>query len=480
LSYAPTFPAKRVPRGTAAAKAVVVESAEKLAAFARSEEKRAAVTYYLFLLFTFFLYARPTDFWLWMAVIPIAQIIALSAMAMYAVSLVFGRAPLLLTREVKLVLALTALFLAGIPGAFWRARAYEVFSDTWIKTLITFWLLSQTAFTASRVRKIIWVIIISILLVGAVTYLSPQRYYMQQGRLKGAGWGFLSGNYLGPAVGSMLPFMAVFLARRKSLIAMGTVLLTFGVSMLMVVDSASRSNLLVVLVGLGLTWRYLLRKNARARIVGIILALAILITVLAAPGVFWARMQTLWTDDNSGNYASQSAQFSEEQRKGLFWRSVEYSFKNPLLGLGMGNFAIASGALTGKASEWMGTHNAFTQVSSEGGLPALVVFLTLTVGCAWRMRKLARETEQFKDEERTELHYMALATKVSIYAFLFSGMFAHLAYDFHFYYLAGIAACLEMHWERIRGTLPPPVTAGNGGNGSRPLPVWKRGASAAR
>ena len=456
-----TSQARMVPsNGRAATPAVAVDGSEKSSRY----------VYLALLLFTFLLYARPTDYIRALAGLPLLQFTGLGAIALYGLTLVFGRLRLVISKETKIVAAITALFVIGIPVAYWRSNALDTVSDQWLKTMITFWLITQIAFTASRVRKIIWVILISIFVVGAVTYLNPQPWYYREGRLQGASFGFLSGNYLGPAVGSILPFMAVFLARSKSVWRSLFLFTVLGLSLLMVVQTASRSNLLLVLFGLGLSWTYLLRKNNRTRIMGIVIAVSIVLSVAAAPGIFWARVKTLWTGDVD-NWATQSAAFSEEQRKGLFWRSVEYTVQHPLLGLGLGNFAIASGNNTGLAGEWKGTHNAYTQISSEAGIPALILYIALLLGTALRMRKLAKETERFygRDPERGELHMMALATKAGIYVYMLAGLFAHIAYEFHCYYLIGIAICLQRHWDEIRGTEPelPP-------SAERSLRPWQR------
>jgi len=88
----------------------------------------------------------------------------------------------------------------------------------------------------------------------------------------------------------------------------------------------------------------------------------------------------------------------------------------------------------------LGTHNTFTQISSEAGIPALVLFLLLL--CA--VLRSAKEADQefTGDVTNIELNLIARGTLVSVVSFVFGGFFAHLAYDFFFYYPAGIAAGL--------------------------------------
>ena len=78
---------------------------------------------------------------------------------------------------------------------------------------------------------------------------------------------------------------------------------------------------------------------------------------------YFQRMETI-TDvqaDNSG---------SAQQRWALLIRSLELSVKHPLFGVGPGQFEELSGV-------WHQTHNSFTQLSAEAGVPALLLFFIL-------------------------------------------------------------------------------------------------------
>jgi len=71
--------------------------------------------------------------------------------------------------------------------------------------------------------------------------------------------------------------------------------------------------------------------------------------------VLWAA----FVPSNHGTEASLSAQ----QRKELLFKSLKVTVRHPLFGVGPGNFEVVSGA-------WDVTHNSYTQISAEGGIPA--------------------------------------------------------------------------------------------------------------
>ncbi|MCL4523561.1 MAG: O-antigen ligase family protein, partial [Acidobacteria bacterium] len=82
---------------------------------------------------------------------------------------------------------------------------------------------------------------------------------------------------------------------------------------------------------------------------------------------------------------SQQEQFaigSQEARWRLFVNSLRVTAMHPLLGVGPGNFGDVNAQLTAgpdSRASWQQTHNAYTQVSSECGIPAGIAFLALVI-----------------------------------------------------------------------------------------------------
>jgi len=122
-------------------------------------------------------------------------------------------------------------------------------------------------------------------------------------------------------------------------------------------------------------------------------------------------------------------------------RSIQYTFDHPVFGLGLGNFQVASGTELGQPSAWMGTHNTFTEISSEAGIPALLLFLGLIVVA---MRNVGKaRTLLIQDHESTELWLIARATKASLLSFAFGAFFAHLAYEYYCFYPLAVAVGVQ-------------------------------------
>jgi O-antigen ligase len=252
----------------------------------------------------------------------------------------------------------------------------------------------------------------------------------------------LSGNYLGITVGMVFPFMAVVIVRARSFFQSLMVVATFGVAMWMVVLAASRSGMLVVFLSILISWALLLRGSIRGWGLGALVVIALFALLLLAPPTFWARMGTVLGETNSLNGVSASAAESTADREQLLKDSITYTLEHPILGVGIGNFAIVRGVRSGgDPGAWLGTHNLFTQISSENGIPALLLYLALVVVLLKNLARIAFSPA--RDPETAELRLCARASVVSIVVFIYAGSFAHLAYDYYFYYLAGIGVGLQ-------------------------------------
>ena len=410
------------------------------------EASRGGLAFGMLVTFTLVLYARPGDLYRPLATAHLAELAALGAISTYGLSLVFGQPRFYRSKELWIVAALTALFVIGVPFAFWRSGAMTVLTDLWLKTALIFFLLTQTTTTIHRLRILLWSIILCMFVVSTYSALNPQMSYTFEGRLMGATTGFLSGNYLGVAVGSMLPFIALFFMKTRSWSIRLLLAVTVLLLMWQMILTASRSNLMQITLSMTLIWFLFLRQLRGARILAAVVVIAMTIFLASAPAVFWNRMQTLWTGEVEQNWQSQSAKFSEEQRENLFWRSIEYTIEDPLLGVGLGNFSIKSGNMTGRASEWLGTHNTYTQISSEAGIPALLLYVALLYGSLRAMLRISRATEKQPGFE--DFFFFSRAMMVGLLVFAFAGFFAHLGYDYYFYYLVGIGTCLKGCYQR--------------------------------
>jgi O-antigen ligase len=91
-------------------------------------------------------------------------------------------------------------------------------------------------------------------------------------------------------------------------------------------------------------------------------------------------------------------------------------------------------------SEWLGTHNSYTQVSSECGIPGFIFYTGVLVMClrlAYRMYKAARDKPELRD-------VMALSWCLfcGLVVYAVGTMFFHMAYTGGLPLLSGMTLAL--------------------------------------
>ena len=398
-------------------------------------------------LFTVAVYARPEDIFASLGQLHLTFIFGCCAGLAYLGAILSGRMGLLWTQELKITLLLTAWYAVGIPFAYWRSGSFQIFTNVWLKTLFIFFLLTQTLVTMKRIRGLLWAIILSELAVTSFSIIQSSKVTWVGERMLGFNQGILGWNFLGIAAAVTLPYIAAILILTRSALK-SALLVAASLSMMwMLMLTASRGGVLNVAFSVVLTWIFVLRGSARGRIIGAGIVLAMVLAVCLAPSVLWQRLGTIWGDPDiyAGQVAASAAE-SKEDHLSVLVRSIQYTFDHPVFGLGLGNFQVASGTELGQPSAWMGTHNTFTEISSEAGIPALLLFLGLIVVA---MRNVGRISAlPVQGLESIELQLIAQATKTSLLSFAFGAVFAHLAYEYYCFYPLAVAVGVQHVAER--------------------------------
>ncbi len=136
---------------------------------------------------------------------------------------------------------------------------------------------------------------------------------------------------------------------------------------------------------------------------------------------------------------------SQVQREELFKTSLRYTLRHPLFGVGPDQFATAVSQDAARASQhtpWLGTHNTYTQVSSECGIPALIFYLAVIGLCLRSNLRLYRRT---RDRPAwRELAGLSRCLLAGTLVFAVSAFFFHMAYSAYLPTLAGFSVALEL------------------------------------
>jgi O-antigen ligase len=193
---------------------------------------------------------------------------------------------------------------------------------------------------------------------------------------------------------------------------------------------------------------------SRNKVKAAIFALPIIgVAMLFLPSATLHRLLLIGTDPVSTQAESNSdsaAIASQIQRQELFKKSLYYTVTHPLLGVGPNQFPVAvagDAGKTGTRAAWLGTHNSYTQVSSECGIPALICYCSVLVFCFrsnWRLYRQSRDNAVLKDV--TSLSFCLL---VGILVYAVSTFFFHIAYGAGLPILAGFSLALRLASEPL-------------------------------
>jgi O-antigen ligase len=393
-------------------------------------------------LFTVAVYARPEDIFPSVAQLHLTFVFGCCAGLAFLAALLFRHVYIQWTKELGIILVLTAWYAIGVLFALWRGGSAQILAQVWLKTLVIFFLLTQTLVTRERIRLLLWAIILSELVVTGYSVLDSSAAAWTGGRLAGLNQGILGWNFLGIAAAITIPYIGALFVVQRSLLR-SCLLAGACLSMLwMLILTASRGGLLSVVFSVALTLLLVFRGSFRGRLIGVGIVGALTLVISMAPTVFWQRLDTVWgSADIYTDKVAASAQESAEDHVAVLVRSIQYTLDHPIFGLGLGNFQVASGTELRRPDAWMGTHNTFTQISSEAGLPALFLFVGLLITA---VRSMARVDKVLAvNQETLETRMMARATLASLLAFAFGAFFVHLAYEYFCFYPLAIAVGVQ-------------------------------------
>lgn len=335
------------------------------------------------------------------------------------------------TREVNLVLLLGVAALLSIPFAINPAEAWQTFSELLVKTLLIFIVIVNVVRTERRLR------LLMLLALGVSVYLSIAAIQDYQAGLFGIGtdvtsriMGRIKGlfdnpNDLALHLVTMVP-IAVGLAMAKP--GMSRKFVYIGSAALMVaaiVVTFSRGGFLgLVAVSFFLVLK-LGRKQRFPTMAGFFLAVVLFMAL--APGGYGSRLSTIF---NIGGDLTGSG----SQRNQVLKRSILVTLRYPLFGVGLGNFHY-------KSFQELGTHNAYTQVGSEMGIPAMILYIMFLVYPYKRLKEIEKATDGKKDERY--YYYLSIGLRASLIGYMVASFFAAVAYQWYIYYLVGYAIALR-------------------------------------
>jgi putative inorganic carbon (hco3(-)) transporter len=351
-------------------------------------------------------------------------------------------------REVNMVLLVGLAALLSIPMAIDPAEAWKVFSDLVIKTVVIFIVIVNVVRTEWRMR-LLWFLIIGVSIYLSLSLISDYQAGIFKigaaetntqrvaGAIKGL---FDNSNDLALHLVTIIPIAFALGIEKKGLIRKAVY---FPITLLMVaavIITFSRGGFLGLISMTLVLARKLSRRNKTAAMATLVLGVIFFFAV--APASYSGRLATIF--DSASDITGSSSQRSQ-----VLKRSILVALRYPLFGVGIGNFHH-------KSFQELGTHNAYTQVAAETGIPAMIAYIIFLVHPLRKLRLMERE--MYERNETSRFYYLSIGLQASVVGFMVASFFAAVAYQWYIYYLVGYAIALRRIYYLEQGQNSDPAS----------------------
>lgn len=390
-------------------------------------------------LFTFFVFFRPYELssfaWLSRSALVTAII---TLLVFIPTQLGLENRITIRPRELNLVFLLVAFALLSVPFALSKVRAWDSFVE-YMKVVIMFVVMINVVRTEKRLKALILLIMVVSIILSVTAIKDYRAGNLVLGERIAGAIGNLFDNpndlalhlvmylpiFVGLALGSRyLAGKLIYFAAAASLL--GGTIVTF-----------SRGGFLgLCTVVAVLVWK--LGKRNRF-IILILTAVLIASFLIFVPKAYRQRIAT------TGDESAQS-------RKGELTRSIFLALRHPIFGVGMDNYILYS-------NTEHATHNAYTQVAADLGLPAAAVYILFLITALKQMRRIPNP--QDVEKRKRSLPYLAIGLQASLIGYMVTSFFASVAYLWYIYYLVGYAICVSRLYESSVEIQPQTGPAGS-------------------
>lgn len=403
----------------------------------------SAVPFWALMTFTFILLFAPQSYFPALEPFRIAMLAAVVAIAAHLYGRSIRGQPLTIrTREMGITACLAGWAVLTIPFSYWRGGSLSFLLQNYFKTLAIFWLLSNTVNTVGRLKQVAWGL--SLMGVGlaamAVDHFRSGTF-MAEGefvpRVLGNEAGLTSNpNDLALMLNLILPLsVALCLMNRKPKVRT-LLLVAILLEATAVILTYSRAGFLTLATTIAMyLWKSRSRPERRWLWAALVVAL---LAIPFLPSSYFDRVSTI-------AHISADQTGSAQARWRDTFVALDLVLKSPIIGAGVGMNILALNEERGEA--WKAVHNVYLEYAVDLGIPGLVLFLLLLVGCMKNAGFIQQRTA--RQPAFRELFYLAQGIQISLIAFAVAAPFHPVAYHFYFYYIAGLAVAVKAVHEAV-------------------------------
>ena len=400
-----------------------VTSNWKAIAAVGTPQNRLVAAYVTIVVFWAFYYFRPEDIIKALYVLPLGKILGVIALIALILGTVGQGRSVKLSPEAKLVLMLYAWCVLCVPFASWRGGAFWTVFGDYGKCIVMTIMIGIVVNSVDRLRRLLFIQASATALVAAIGCV----FYRGMTRLEIGNGLYGNANDFAIMIALNWPIcMGFMLATRnpfkKVAWGLGLIFMLYAVTL-----TYSRSGFIATTVAvIASFWEFGIRGKRRHVVIGAAV-LAVLLLPVLIPSHYGTRLEGIFNPNidplDKGSAAA---------RRELLIMSLKLTATHPIFGVGPGNFESVT-------QTWFLTHNTYTQLSSEVGIPGFILFI-LILRRVFRNLKDVSKTERFRSDPQVEI--FAGALRASFAGYLVGAFFASYAYELFIYALVAFTGVL--------------------------------------
>jgi hypothetical protein len=397
------------------------------------------VAFGLVAFYTFLLYSRLQDFVYFLHLPAITLSLALIAIIASGSAAAVMKVPC-----TRWIIALTVCMIFGVPFSVWPGGAVDTILNAWIKTLLGYILVTSVVVVPQYCTRLISFAAFGVLCGSLMGFVAGSDTL---GRMGEASARFGDANEFAQVLLTGMSLMLGYLATRRNRFSR---IVAYAAVLIMLVSffrTGSRGGL----IGLMAIGVYFFFKGSAGTKVGILALTGIIVVCVTylLPDAVRSRYALLLGSrpQNLSSTELVAAAGSAEGREHLLTQSLIITVQHPLFGVGTGMFAVAENNVA-KAQGmsrglWHETHNMYTQVSSENGIPAGIFFITMLVVASKTLSRIVASGKDSVDPVIIDASRTAYWLRIALLGSLASGFFLSTAYTVELLVLVGFGMGLH-------------------------------------
>ena len=322
------------------------------------------------------------------------------------------------------------------PFSVWKGDTASLLLNYFFRSYLLYFVICACVVTLGRIRTLMYVFGIGNLLIVLNCFAFGS---VGGGRLTVAGSNFSSfanANELGLQLLLGIPvFLFAFLRGGKFLKVLSMIFIALSVVYMLRTGSRGAFVAALAVMIVFLWFNRIKIKTLTAVLLLFVIALVLLPSSARHRLTYFA----IGDDRRVADKEDASALESQIEREQLFWDSVSITLRHPLVGVGPGEFMIEDVRESEKKGErpaWRQTHNSYTQVSSEAGIPGFVFYVCSILSCLGLNHRVYRRTAGKKGLE--DYAGLSLCMLLSTVGYAVGTIFDHLAYTGYLPIIGGI------------------------------------------